>query len=110
MYKIISIAALTAGMLLLTQGAQAAPMNVEVTNGVPAADMAQRGRQTASSRANSNASFNRSVPTAVTTSGNTSLHTTVSGSTVTAVPEPGTLGLFAAAIIGAGIVRRRRAH
>lgn len=107
MYKILSIAAIAAGMLLLAPGAQAAPMNVDMAHDAQTSDAAQRGLKVAGDRANINARFNNSLPPAATASARP-LTQTGSAVTVTAVPEPGTLGLLAAAIIGAAVVRRRR--
>lgn len=107
MYKILSISAIVAGMLLLAPGAQAVPMSVDVAHAASASDAAKRGLQIASERANTNASFNTTLPPAAAASSHT-LTQTKSAGTATAVPEPGTLGLLAAAVMGAAIVRRRR--
>jgi hypothetical protein len=107
MYKILSIAALTAGMLLLTPGAQAARMDVEMTANTPAAHSQSPGRQVAAARANPNARFNRDARPTATMPGS-SMPRSGSTGTVTAVPEPGALGLLGAAMIAATVVRRRR--
>ncbi len=107
MYKLISIAAIATGVLLLAPGAKASPMNTDVAQEPPATNAGQRGRQVASERANINASFNRSLQPGATGPG-AAMSQRGSAGRVTAVPEPGTLGLLAAAVIGAGMARRRR--
>jgi hypothetical protein len=135
--KILPIAALTVGILLLAPAAHAVPI-FDAWHGFAASSSANHGLQMAAFRASPNARFNRItshpgvmldasvlphatvVPHVATVAGSTgSTGSTLVSPTwptasaaaatmTTTVPTPGALVLLAAGLIGATLVRRRR--